>query len=183
MHIPQCFLVHSFCFFISFYRVSLCFRGNGGLVSFSFSFCGLAVSSPTRSVLASIFEFSLRERRRGALELVSAFWCLLGACALGKLPLHTHIMTALPAAIEGRGDEGATLARPSFVFTYGPFFWGRNSAHHGLNFYPRLWGGFSRGQTIGQGNFMDYGTVLTRTSARKSWVLAFWGKLVKHARQ
>lgn len=110
------------------------------------------------SALASISSFTSGKEAWGL--GVGCFFGVCWACALGT-PLHTHIMTALPAAIEGLGDEG----RPGSVLVCIRI---RSFSQFGItvDFYPRLGGlGGNNGQGI-----MDYGTVLQ--GQRATWVLA-----------
>ena len=153
MHIPQCFLVHSFVFHLVLPR-QFVFPRQWRVGFFSFSFCGLAILSPTQFLRR--FRVSLRERRRGALELVFAFWCLLGPCALGHSASYPHNDSAARSH-RGPGRRGATRLGPR-LYSHTVLFWS-NLGTSRLIFIHVLEGGFSRGNNWA-GKFMDYGTVL-----------------------
>lgn len=90
------------------------------------------------------------------MELVFAFWCLLGPCALGHSASYPHNDSAARSH-RGPGRRGATRLGPR-LYSHTVLFWS-NLGTSRLIFIHVLEGGFSRGNNWA-GKFMDYGTVL-----------------------
>ena len=175
MHIPQCFLVSSLVFHLVLSRQFMFFKAMAGwFPSSHFRFAVLLFVSLT--VLAFRFRASLRERRRGALELV-CFWVFDGPVPW-VTPLHTqHNDSAARSHTGAEEMNGATRGSILVCIRIQSFFW-PDFRHHGFDFYPTSWGFFT-GQQMGR-EIHGLRDGFYKDSARNTWVLALGGKLVKH---